>query len=415
MRNTEYLAHHGILGQKWGVRRFQNKDRTWTEAGKERYGSSKERVKAAKKEKNTARSEASRAFNKAYDYDYYHIIPTKKVKDTSKALWNDYEDKSEKYKITNEKYKKVKEVETKLQKELKEIEKKKATEREVADFRKEMADRYKNDPETKAKYENMSDEEIQQDIQRKQKMKKTIATVGIAAGIGLGLYVAYKKGVFDDLASKSSVTKKDVVDSLKKTQDDLDVVLNKGSSIHRMEGFKDKDFSSITSPLYTAYRKDDIETYKRHLADWHHTGERYDVSFEALKDIHIPSPKNAEKVFWEVWNSNPEYKDKLYETMYHSYSKRTLGRDPITPDEKLRVSSVVKQSLKDNAYLTGIYSIVLREEDSKILIDKYKEKGYDAIHDIFDIQTGMSNAPLIVFDPSKTLQKIGEEVVFKKR
>ena len=35
------LYHHGIKGQKWGVRRYQNEDGTWTEAGKERYGSSK--------------------------------------------------------------------------------------------------------------------------------------------------------------------------------------------------------------------------------------------------------------------------------------------------------------------------------------------------------------------------------------
>lgn len=32
------LSHHGILGQKWGVRRYQNKDGTWTSDGKKRYG-----------------------------------------------------------------------------------------------------------------------------------------------------------------------------------------------------------------------------------------------------------------------------------------------------------------------------------------------------------------------------------------
>lgn len=33
-----YLAHHGIKGQKWGVRRFQNPDGSYTDAGKKRYG-----------------------------------------------------------------------------------------------------------------------------------------------------------------------------------------------------------------------------------------------------------------------------------------------------------------------------------------------------------------------------------------
>lgn len=56
---SSVLEHAGIKGQKWGVRRFQNEDRTWTEAGKKRYGkktgflqraSEKRTAKKAKKE-----------------------------------------------------------------------------------------------------------------------------------------------------------------------------------------------------------------------------------------------------------------------------------------------------------------------------------------------------------------------------
>ena len=36
--DTKELCHHGILGQKWGIRRFQNKDGSLTPEGRKRWG-----------------------------------------------------------------------------------------------------------------------------------------------------------------------------------------------------------------------------------------------------------------------------------------------------------------------------------------------------------------------------------------
>lgn len=49
--NNDELYHHGVKGQKWGVRRYQNPDGTLTEEGKKRYGTVENFNKAQRRKK----------------------------------------------------------------------------------------------------------------------------------------------------------------------------------------------------------------------------------------------------------------------------------------------------------------------------------------------------------------------------
>lgn len=53
--NTNELCHHGILGMKWGVRRYQNKDGTLTAAGKKKKKASDDK-KAKRSMKNDVKN-----------------------------------------------------------------------------------------------------------------------------------------------------------------------------------------------------------------------------------------------------------------------------------------------------------------------------------------------------------------------
>lgn len=61
MNDSNYIAHHGVKGQKWGVRRFQNPDGTRTALGKSRSMSMKDRIKARSEQKAEAKAEKKAA------------------------------------------------------------------------------------------------------------------------------------------------------------------------------------------------------------------------------------------------------------------------------------------------------------------------------------------------------------------
>ncbi|MBR2248054.1 MAG: hypothetical protein IJ880_13710 [Bacilli bacterium] len=86
-----YLIHYGITGQKWGVRRFQNEDGTYTSEGLERRrqliesGASKAEIRKATREGNREvrynkmMAKAQNAANRRFDKHTSQLMKDKKA------------------------------------------------------------------------------------------------------------------------------------------------------------------------------------------------------------------------------------------------------------------------------------------------------------------------------------------------
>lgn len=83
------LCHHGIKGQKWGVRRFQNEDGTLTLEGKAHYGVSDEDLKIGKK------------YRASLDKHKYRIPNTNNKKDLIAILKYDRTRENDSYRYFN--------------------------------------------------------------------------------------------------------------------------------------------------------------------------------------------------------------------------------------------------------------------------------------------------------------------------
>lgn len=104
--SEDYSAHHGILGMKWGVRRYQNKDGSLTSAGRVHYGygektassgpqiSDARRARIEKKISKQSDKRIKRIQKKGYDSDRI----SKNLESEQRKIMDDELSKTDEYK-----------------------------------------------------------------------------------------------------------------------------------------------------------------------------------------------------------------------------------------------------------------------------------------------------------------------------
>lgn len=91
LKKKNEISHHGVKGQKWGVRRYQNKDGSLTSAGKARYyvrnNDNAAREKAYEKISEFRTNLLNSKYNDISDDDYYTERGQEYLKEIS-AQWH---------------------------------------------------------------------------------------------------------------------------------------------------------------------------------------------------------------------------------------------------------------------------------------------------------------------------------------
>lgn len=349
------LVHHGIKGQRWGIRRYQKKDGSLTPAGKKRYYDTPE-LNKLKRDLDTAkalRKSSAIVYNKAANR--YSNVPTN-------GNYRDYKQAEARYKTDNLRYKKVKLAYD--------------TDKEVARLQEngiqiQKKSKHRLKLEEKYRQLGMTEEQAQAAANNQIRTEKILAASAGVTVAACAAYVAYKHH-----------------------KDRIDGVIKAGESLQRIE-MRDTG-GKLHSVFYAAKGTHDERRYENLLgmARKNATGHAYIMKLQANSDIKVASKDKAIKAFGDLYKNDSDFRDSVKNYV----SRHFAGGNAIKDVSDISDRNIKKMYDNFNAAIPNMRG---SGADTKFF-NKLKSAGYGAIQDINDMKYSGYNArnPLIVFDNS---------------